>query len=51
VTGRHHKMTDYQKKDQPDSRKPGMTTIRKNAQLTGVKVLMKDFPRPGYSRT
>lgn len=33
------------------SRKPGMTTIRKKAQLTKVKTLTNFRPLPGYSRT
>ena len=40
-----------QKNGQRDSRKPGITTIRKKAQLTRVKVLTNFPPRPGYSRT
>ena len=40
-----------QKKGQRDSRNPGTTTIRKNAQLTSVNTRMKALPLPGYSRT
>ena len=40
-----------QKKLQPDKSRPGMTTMMKKAQLTRVKVIMKSFPRPGYSLT
>ena len=43
--------TMTQKNAHPDSSSPGITTIRKNAQLTRVKVFTKAFPRPGYSRT
>lgn len=40
-----------QKNFQRLRRKPGITTIRKKAQLTRVKTLMNSPPLPGYSRT
>ena len=40
-----------QKNFQRLRRKPGITTIRKKAQLTRVKTLMNFPPLPGYSRT